>query len=875
MLWLLLTLAHAGPVDAEALLEAGLDACREGRHATALQQLQQATDGFASAERPRMEALAQASLAGCQIEVGKLVDGAESAARAEALYAAHAPHADYRLTNLRNLCQLAGKLGDTELTVQAGLTLLTLIDQAKDFPERAEVVLQASWALYRVDRTAEAASRLQAIVDDPRFSELTSLRQAAVLTDLASLWTALGEFELALSLGDQVLERIAPDANPRALSDLHHNRAELHLARGDIAQAFNEGLTALQLVSGTEDEWSPMVLLSRLARHDGRLEASERWLSRARQSALSVWDERSHAVIDQQLDFAAMQLAMLQGRFAVVLELALGLEATELEEHIRLRTLDAHAIAALALGDREGARAASEEALALVRPRIGNTVQHAAALQARHLKRSMNPWLDPWLLAHDRPDEQLQALTEVLAWRATGQRQALRLHRQLRADGVDTGELSRAQTAWSDHVWRIAPPWSEGARALRLARDATEQALAHAHPLPPPTEVPSPTDLCTALPERGALVVYRRLSLDVPGLNHGLLAFVLRAGDCATVTRLHLPLPDHQPLTSLVQAFDDRLWRDPTGELSRASGERLRETLLDPLLPSLGDAEHLFVVPDDGLELLPWGALPRGERYLVEDYTVTVLDHVLPPESATPGRGTVLVAEPAYGPAVASPAGTLADCAALDLAPLPGTTDEVEQIGDLTHKRHGPTTLLLGPAATESALEQALATRPERLHLATHGLFLPPDCVGGEGALHREAPLVTTGLALAGAQGTGAGGDDGIWTGAEVSALDLSSTQLVVLSACDVGLGDAFKGASVQGMRAAFARAGVRQQLLAMVPVPDQSTRALMVRFYRELEQHDAATALRRAQHSLLEDQRRAGGPTDPGSWGAWVVVGR
>lgn len=89
-------------------------------------------------------------------------------------------------------------------------------------------------------------------------------------------------------------------------------------------------------------------------------------------------------------------------------------------------------------------------------------------------------------------------------------------------------------------------------------------------------------------------------------------------------------------------------------------------------------------------------------------------------------------------------------------------------------------------AATKAALQAVHG--PRILHLPTHGYFGAQDCRGN--ATHADNPLVAAGLALAGANACDAGDDrQGIVTGEELAGLDLHGNELVVLSACDTGLG--------------------------------------------------------------------------------------
>jgi CHAT domain-containing protein len=111
--------------------------------------------------------------------------------------------------------------------------------------------------------------------------------------------------------------------------------------------------------------------------------------------------------------------------------------------------------------------------------------------------------------------------------------------------------------------------------------------------------------------------------------------------------------------------------------------------------------------------------------------------------------------------------------------------------------------------------------------------------------------------------------EDGIVTAEDVSALDLLSTELVVLSACESGLGEIYVGEGSFGLRRVFAIAGARTLVMSLWRVPDQQTQELMVEFYRRLLAGESrADALRVAQLAV-----KAAHP-EPRYWGAFICQG-
>jgi hypothetical protein len=203
--------------------------------------------------------------------------------------------------------------------------------------------------------------------------------------------------------------------------------------------------------------------------------------------------------------------------------------------------------------------------------------------------------------------------------------------------------------------------------------------------------------------------------------------------------------------------------------------------------------------------------------------------------------------------------------------PLPGTASEARDIEGLL----GNATVLTGERATEAAVKAL--DGPSILHVATHGFFLPRPFAAGRSAgpavEEGGSPLLRSGLAFAGANvGSGETGDDGILTALEAAGLRLSGTKLVVLSACDTGVGEVTVGEGVYGLRRALVLAGSESQVMSLWPVSDEGTRELMAAFYRALREGSGRTeGLRSAQLGLLANPDRA----HPFYWASFILSGK
>jgi CHAT domain-containing protein len=190
-----------------------------------------------------------------------------------------------------------------------------------------------------------------------------------------------------------------------------------------------------------------------------------------------------------------------------------------------------------------------------------------------------------------------------------------------------------------------------------------------------------------------------------------------------------------------------------------------------------------------------------------------------------------------------------------------------------------------GPQASEERFK-AEGPGSRVIHLATHGYYLQKDCnptvevrSGFENPRFvGENPLLLSGLALAGANlhGKGAnveGAEDGILTAYEVAAMDLEGTEMVVLSACETGLGTVEEGEGVYGLRRAFLMAGARTVVSALWSVPDKTTAEMMGKLYEESDR-PIYERVRELQLKRIQQFRKQHQPDHPLSWGAFIVVG-
>ncbi|MCA9183562.1 MAG: CHAT domain-containing protein, partial [Planctomycetales bacterium] len=303
---------------------------------------------------------------------------------------------------------------------------------------------------------------------------------------------------------------------------------------------------------------------------------------------------------------------------------------------------------------------------------------------------------------------------------------------------------------------------------------------------------------------------------------------------------------------------------------------RLYATLLGPFAMPLSNSRALIVGPDANLSTVPFSALVGDDgQYLVEkldiSYVASSRDLLRP--AASVGRGTLILADPNFDAGVESRREAAKEidqqtdtrsllvtrsAAEIELRSLrwrrlPGAEGEANEIAEiLANSEFGPVKKYLDNQAMEEVLQGAQS--PRIVHLATHGFYVPLEdevrsadsdsralsFTSGLARLRTDSnPLMRSGIVLAGAnrvaesKAAETAMEDGWVTALEIASMDFQNTELVVLSACESGLGDVSSGQGLQGIRRAFTSAGAHSVITSLFEVPDAETRDLMRGFYQ------------------------------------------
>ncbi|ELR68159.1 hypothetical protein C900_00735 [Fulvivirga imtechensis AK7] len=214
-----------------------------------------------------------------------------------------------------------------------------------------------------------------------------------------------------------------------------------------------------------------------------------------------------------------------------------------------------------------------------------------------------------------------------------------------------------------------------------------------------------------------------------------------------------------------------------------------------------------------------------------------------------------------------------------DINPLPGTEREVSELKNLLKTQGWTTSSYTEREANEEQIKRL--DNPKVFHIATHGFFVPAkELQAAEEITQSEAgmaqnPLMRTGLLL-----TGAGDllgktafnyniESGILTAYEAMNLNLDQTELVVLSACETGLGELAVGEGVYGLQRAFLVAGAKTLIMSMFKVDDTATQKLMVKFYHKWLE----TGSKRQSFVDAKKEIRTEYP-EPIYWGSFIMIG-
>jgi len=215
------------------------------------------------------------------------------------------------------------------------------------------------------------------------------------------------------------------------------------------------------------------------------------------------------------------------------------------------------------------------------------------------------------------------------------------------------------------------------------------------------------------------------------------------------------------------------------------------------------------------------------------------------------------------------------------ISDLPGTKVEIELIDKMLKENGFTTDIYMGENASEGNFKKL--KKSSIIHIATHGFFLS-DLSGVEDERvfgvdvekANQNPLLRSGLLFSGASNfinydftSQKSDENGIMTAYEAMNLSLDDSELVIMSACETGLGEIMNGEGVYGLQRSFRVAGAKNLIMSLWTVNDETTQELMILFYKNwLSGEEVHNAFKNAQLSLKEKYK------EPYYWGAFMLTG-
>ena len=807
------------------------------------------------------------------------------------------------LNNLARALIGKGSYKEAEAQLRRALTIVGTVDKKND-PLIAEVLNQlASLYLFKGDFSAAAPLYQQSLEITEKALTAADIKHANALNNLAALSLAQGEAAKAeplLNRAREIAEKKVKTNRRDAVSILN-NLATLHLVKGDYLRAETLYQKALETHEGWRGKINMLMDLARpVVNSSGAMTMDE-----------GEWQNNNPRITDTLNSLALIRVR--QRRFD---------EANELLQRARR-------IQEYRLGVNHPLLAQTFDNLALL-ARFNHRTADALSFQRRsneiretNLRRNLivgserqklsylaqsSGRLDFTLSLHlndaaSDPSACAVAMTALLRHKGRGLDAQTDSIAELRRSVKDQDQalldnLLEARTRLANLIIAgEAGPRSNEAQTKQLDQEIEkleEEIGQHSSGFRALTQAITPESVQRYIPANAALIEYALYTpvdeFNQPKSAPRYAAYLLTAHGAPQ----GIDLGEADKIDGLIDRLRKAL-SDSKSTDYKVLARALDERIMQPARRLAGSSQSFLIAPQGKLNLLPFSALVDEDQvFLVNLYSFTYLTSgrdLLRLQNRTPSRqNPLIVADPDFGERAASEARLAAPNASpfaqTYFSPLPDTAIEAAELKALL----SDATVLTRNEATETALKKAMA--PEILHIATHGFFLEPaKRESGDPApttsqrlllqqtpLYApltgqlaDNPLLRSGLGLAGANLLRGGNDDGILTALEASALNLWGTKLVVLSACDTGVGEVRSGEGVYGLRRALILTGAETLVMSLWPVSDQGTRDLMIAYYKSLQSREGRSeAMRQVQIRMLADPERR----HPYYWASFIVSG-
>lgn len=330
---------------------------------------------------------------------------------------------------------------------------------------------------------------------------------------------------------------------------------------------------------------------------------------------------------------------------------------------------------------------------------------------------------------------------------------------------------------------------------------------------------------------------------------------------------------------------------------SRPVSNQLYQIIWEPLLPYLSDIETIYYAPTGVLQEINLDWIEDGDSNVLANkynlYRLSSTREILIQDKCRYHNNITLYGDISFSikdsPLTEPVKSKYRSSTRAGFGPLIGTSKELDSIELELNSRAVRYKDFRKDLATEDAFRKLSGHSPEVIHIATHGFYYSREKIEKEYKFCNfisyqgmNPELYHSGLALSGAQDTwhNESGDiskyiemksenDGILLSSEIAQIDLTNTDLVVLSACETALGNV-KSEGVYGLQRAFKLAGVNSLIMSLWKVDDDATQILMTSFYQNyLNGMSKREALLTAQNKV----RNTPGFEDPYNWAAFILL--
>lgn len=782
-------------------------------------------------------------------------------------------HAEYA-TSLNNLALLYERMGDTDRAEP-------LYQQCKDI-------------------------RLATLGDDhPAY--------ASVLNNLGTLYRDQGDFEKALPMLEKSLEthKAAYGENHNAFATSLNNLALMYQHQEQTKAASDLFAQANQIIESNMGSEHPLfaeslINLGNLHNVNGQFEAAE-------EAFLAALEIRKNVFGEQHPDFAAtlFRLAELyfdegdQEQFDQFSKTALQIQRSQ---------LDKNAIAQSArqqLANQEQLRGYLD--LRLTNAVNGNASVEVTAEEMWQWKGSVTRRQQAYRRVASNPElESFYADLQTVTQRLSSLAQKVPALPSAKASEETQAEARDKREKWQVSFNQLSEKREQLERTIAERSDFYRQSAAPLRVAEVQTALPSRTALIDILQYQHKAASRQS---EEPITENRFVAFLVQPSREITLIPLGSAAELNASIEAFRIGFSKSNLSARERALVGRSGEELRERFWAPIEKHLNQIDTLLVSSDTTINTLPIAAIPSAEsdRFLIEDYRIASLplahqlrnlnSDVSPAkrtpqllvvgnvnydssQAATPSRRNDNLL--AQNDRITQDILRVTDQVEIDLLrsgtrdeflPLEGFEQELELVQELYPNQNQNIMALSGQQATKQAFLQQ-ASESTILHVITHGYFAPDAqqqlgaqrdaSDSGTGAnnlalrelsqnrlVTRFVPGLLSGLAFAGANQVGdlaSPSEDGILRSSEIEVASLTGVELVVLSACETGLGRVANGEGIAGLQRAFQIAGAKSVVASLWKVDDQATVELMKLFYSNLWQKKMPTldALHDAQITMI-----------------------